>query len=141
MSPLMPTHECFNDAIEFVLEELQHDNDKALAYRVVHAVCLNPHTNEPFAHAWVEGVSLEPECDDAIVEGMLLDGVRVWVASPRAQLYEDLRPQKILRYTPAEWMEQNEKSVHYGPWDAEIAALCKDPKELKRVWTRKPSAT
>lgn len=139
MSDLMPTHQCFDDAIEFIVEELHRDAKNAANYRVAHAICLNPHTGEPYAHAWVEGLELKPECDDVVVEGFLLGGVRVWVACPRAELYRTLRPQKIVHYTVEEWHQKNVETEHYGPWDPEIRKLCDEAAgRPPRVWERAP---
>lgn len=119
---IMPTHTCFDDALEFVEMRLSEkklfaDSDELL---VVHGIALAPEgerAGEPFAHAWVE------EGDLAYQAGMLMGG-KVWYGVQREEFYLALRIQRATRYTLREAWERNRESGHFGPWEPEYETLC-----------------
>lgn len=133
---LRPTHNCFNDAIDYVMAELHAGNKKARHYTIVHAICLVPGTkDEKWSHAW---------CDDGeyVLEGYFWNKERVWLATPRQEFEEQMRIVKAIRYSVRQWSELNYKHEHFGPWDEEIRALCTDVTgEPARVWKRSFDAT
>lgn len=116
---ILPTHHCFDDALDFIEERLRR-NASALHLVLVHGIALGPsgpHEGEPFAHAWVEE-------DDVAWDCGMLDGQRVYYSLERGEFYASLRIQDFTRYTLREAWQENQRSGHYGPWKAEYAALC-----------------
>ena len=114
MSPIRPTHHCFDDALDFFEEVvgIEAFRRNHAQYTVVHAICIAPDGN-PFAHAWVEHGAL-------IWEAGIVDDARVFFA--RTELGHPVV--RAVRYSVADAIRLNYESEHYGPWDAEIKALC-----------------
>jgi hypothetical protein len=122
---IMPTHHCFDDALEYISDRVIADPELAFSSRLmlVHAIAQapdGPKKGEPFAHAWVE------EDGDTVWASGLIDGERIWFACARAEYHEHLRVQAVTTYTIREAWEQNKASGHFGPWKDEYRALCSD---------------
>ena len=116
---ILPTHRCFDDALDYIelrLREGAHPDSLIL----VHGICLapeGPHKDKPFAHAWVEH-------EGRVVQSGLLDGERIFYSVPSEDFAEMLRPQEFTRYTLRQALAQNLASGHYGPWEERYIALC-----------------
>jgi hypothetical protein len=119
MKDVLPTHHCFDDALDFIAARLGRDAS-ARHLLLVHGIALAPagqHEGEPFAHAWVEEQGV-------VWDSGILDGVPVHYSVERDDFYASLRIQCFTRYTVREAWLENHRSGHYGPWKDEYRALC-----------------
>jgi hypothetical protein len=103
-----PTHQCFDDAMEFLLQP-HLAPEQARACVIVHAICLGPN-DERYAHAWVE---LEGDAWQGGIRG----GERIYYPTPQAELHATLRVQHCTRYNLDEIVALNYATRTYGPWD------------------------
>lgn len=122
MSTILPTHTCFDDALDYLTERAKRDGWElvASALVVVHAICLapdGPHRGEQFAHAWVEE-------GPTLWQGGILEGQRVFWGASAEEVRAELRVQMEKRYTPAEAAILNRTHNTFGPWDPRIKMLC-----------------
>jgi hypothetical protein len=126
MATILPTHHCFDDALEYVEQRVIRDSSLAFDTRLVlaHGILLVPeghHADRPFVHAWCE----ETEDGHSVVwDAGMLDGERVWFSVDRAEWTAAMRPQLVTRYTLREAWAENVRSGTYGPWCPEYLALC-----------------
>lgn len=131
---ILPTRTCFDDALEY-LEWIAAElllrygpvdavRSELLNYTVVHAICLHPEENHPFAHGWVEH-------DGEAIEAGILDGVRITYAMPLETHNAKLRVQERTEYTMPEIIEHNYRTGHTGPWIERYAALCAEGVDAK----------
>ena len=113
---ILPTHTCFDDALEF-LDELMKGGevDRLARLRVVHGICLapeGPKAGSPFAHAWVE------EDGDCVQAGLVAGCEhKVYFGIERAEFYKMLRVQVSTAYTAQDAMLNNARFGHFGPWE------------------------
>lgn len=125
---LLPTHTCFDDALDLIAFRLQHRREDKDRLVLVHAICLapdGPHAGERFAHAWVE------EGELAWQDGFL-GGKRVTYGCDRHALAEGLRVQHVTRYTVQEASDENHRTGTYGPWVPEYQGLCGSQRVYRR---------
>jgi hypothetical protein len=121
VSSILPTHTCFDDAIEIMEAIVKVDpsicfgNDLLL----VHAVGLKA-DGKRFSHAWLEMDGM------AIFRG-IVDGKRMELSAPRRQYYHSLKLQQLTRYNCRQVRDENIKSGHFGPWIEPYISLCRDP--------------
>jgi len=119
---ILPTHTCFDDALEFLNAILKYEGvERLLGVRVVHGICLAPEgvqIGQPFAHAWCEE-------DGSCIQAGLVEGEKVYFGVDRAEFYAMLRPQDTTTYTPEEAVAQNFASGHFGPWEDRYRAIIK----------------
>lgn len=127
---ILPTHTCFDDATEILMERLNED-PRFWRLRLVHGIVQPPGHIRPHSHARVEEWTAE-------------DGVMVWQAGwveNRLITYAILlrgpegfeagmNISKVTRYTPWQAM-QLEKLHGPGPWEPEYIALCRDVQKPK----------
>lgn len=118
---IFPTGQCFDDAMEILVELLTVTQVPPEQLRLVHAIALLPDEGTPFAHAWVEHGS---QC---LFLG-LYQGTRVLCTVPRQEYYQRLRVQHRTKYTPWQAARENERTVSCGPWKAHYRSLTR-PKE------------
>ncbi len=131
MPKILPTHHCFDDALEFIGERVLEEPSLARGTRLVlvHAICLAPvdlpplRAGDRFVHAWVE--ETDPICDDVLVwdAGRLETGQFVRYAIRRTEYRARLRVQDETRYTIRKAYDENVRSGHYGPWIPAYVAL------------------
>lgn len=127
MPIILPTHTCFDDALEYLAARTKADPRLAHGRRLllVHGIAVipegQPDAGELFAHAWVEDAGY------CLTMG-LLDGVRVLVRHERADFYRRLRIQQTTTYTVRQAWRENVRSATYGPWKPEYEALCRTSK-------------
>lgn len=118
---LIPTHTCFDDAVEFLFLCVKGDDLAASdRLRIVHAIAHAPggeHAGEPFAHAWVEDGDL---CWFAGV----LEGQRIFVAAARDEFYAELKIHDATYYTLADAAREELRTGECGPWKPKYQALC-----------------
>jgi hypothetical protein len=118
---ILPTHTCFDDALDYLAHRFKQDRRTAKKLTLVHGILLAPEgakKDQPFAHAWIE------DGDRVWQDGFLEDGRRVTWSMSVAEFREKMRPQKETRYTAREACAENSRSGHFGPWVAEYQALC-----------------
>lgn len=123
-STILPTHKCFDDALDYLVERVKRKPELAhgSSLILVHGICLIPEGTDEgrrFAHAWVEE-------DDAVWQSGLLDGELIYYAMPLEDFTKALRVQESTRYTVRQAAMKNETSGHYGPWLDAYRALCRD---------------
>jgi len=112
---ILPTHTCFDDSIELMIERIKAVPELARSrrLRLVHGIALMPahqdNAGQPFAHAWVE------EHGYCLTLG-LVDGERVMVRQRRDDFYARLRVQRFTLYTPSQAYAANHRTGHHGPW-------------------------
>jgi hypothetical protein len=111
MTTILPTHKCFDDAIDLLGDILKAHPDAADTdeFQLVHAIC-SP-GGDPFSHAWIEskgGIVFWY----GIVEG---DG-RSLLITPAPEYRAQFKIIEEMRYTPRQAWEENKRTGHYGPW-------------------------
>lgn len=123
MKEILPTHCCFDDALDFIAARLQREPRDRDDLFLVHGIALapsGPHAGEPFAHAWVEEWN---GAHGVVWESGLLDGLQVCYSVEHEEYYSALRIREFTRYTAREAWRENQRSGHYGPWKDEYRAL------------------
>ncbi|HJS76762.1 MAG TPA: hypothetical protein VJ778_05090 [Burkholderiales bacterium] len=118
MPDLLPTHHCFDDAIDYLVERVKRH--PKLARRrtliLVHGIA-HSDAGEAYAHGWVEEGG---KCWDAA----LLDGARVWYSVTRDEYYAARQITETSRYTIREALAENLRTHSYGPWEPRYRGLC-----------------
>lgn len=130
MTTIMPTHSCFDDAIDFIAWRVKEDPSARDRLILVHAICLapeGPKKDSPFAHAWVLA-------GDRAYQDGFIDGQRITYSCDAAALEQSLRIQAATRYTVDQAMEENRRSGTYGPWKPEYIALARRADEAPEVY-------
>ena len=115
---LLPTHTCFDDALDTLEEFVKDAPQWVLKLRVVHAICHHPDDGHEFAHAWLE-------VDGQAIFDAVQDGVKRHWMTPVEEYYADLTPTEITRYTAREALALNYLTNHYGPWEDKYKRLCR----------------
>jgi hypothetical protein len=114
---LYPTHQCFDDALDFIGTMLKNGDIKLDSpYWVVHALCRVP-TGDVMAHGWVEH-----EAD--VISAYVVGGAHAYLEIPKDTFYEWYHPFDITRYTITEALRLNIKHGHYGPWETRYREAC-----------------
>ena len=118
--PIYPTHTCFDDALDFLVDVLR-DNPReraALAQQLflVHGLCQAP-DGRLYAHAWVEDA-----VEDTCIFTGILDGTRRVFATPAHEYYAEVRVQEMTRYNLIQALQNNRFTNSYGPWEARYQA-------------------
>lgn len=116
----MPTHTCFDDALEF-MEDLARNYPAALAfegYKLIHAICLMP-DGERYAHAWVED-----NAGRAHFFGMI-GGEKKRIVKDAKWYRLELRVQEFREYNVHQAWAENKKHGTYGPWVEKYKELCR----------------
>jgi hypothetical protein len=133
MTVILPTHQCFDDALEFVENRLKEHPEAANTYldtlHVVHGVVRFPddspeHAGTHFVHAWVEERD-ELNGRTLVWDAGLLQGQRIWFSVERDEWYEHMRVQRVTHYTLMAACDMNQETGHYGPWDRSYAQMLK----------------
>jgi len=125
---ILPTHRCFDDALELLEQLVREDaaiatnNTVLLVHGVVRGTVESGDVGR-LAHAWLE----EHRDDDStyVWDAGLLDGQRVYFCAEVSEYYRGVRvePDSVTRYTPRQVLEENRRSGHYGPWRPDLVAL------------------
>jgi hypothetical protein len=112
---ILPTFQCFNDAMDILVDCLTTRQVPPERLKLVHGVALLD-DGTPYAHAWVE------EGRTCYFAG-IYQGERVICAVPRQEYYQKLRVQARTKYTPWQAQRENERTTSYGPWKPAYLAL------------------
>lgn len=122
VTTILPTHHCFDDALNYLDAAILSRPDWAQAHlRLVHGICLapeGPKQDEPFAHAWVE------QDRSVCIQAGIVEGQLVYYGMARAAFYATLRVQVSTAYSVEDALRLNFASNHYGPWESSYRALC-----------------
>lgn len=123
---ILPTGECFNDAMEIIERLVKDDARRARSdeFKLVHAVCQFP-DGELFAHAWVER---SIKNDTFVIFCGIYNNEKCYFHADRQEFYDDAHVLWGTRYTIYELWQENKKSGHYGPWKEEYRALTRQGK-------------
>lgn len=130
---ILPTHTCFDDALDY-LGHLATRKDPTLRRHVlVHGICtvnkaqaVDATDGEPFAHAWVE-------YRGQVIQGGILAGAKVWWSSSIDDFHETLNVLESTRYTVEEASAENMRTGHYGPWVEKYEELTRTAKRARQA--------
>jgi hypothetical protein len=114
MAKILPTHTCFDDAIELLGEFTRQD----LTATLVHGIAVGDDGTR-YAHAWVEADGLAWEA------GLLEDGRRVRYSVSQLEYYRARRIKRAWHYAVGDMLAVNRRTNSYGPWEPELQALCR----------------
>jgi hypothetical protein len=114
---LLPTHTCFDDAMDLLVEMITVRKVPPAQLRLVHGIGLLA-DGRRFAHAWVER---GPSC---YFVG-LYQGQRGLCTVVRQDYYQRLRVQERTKYTPWQALRENQRTISYGPWKPAYLALAR----------------
>lgn len=119
---ILPTHTCFDDALEYVVGRVKQNPVLASGKELilVHGILLVPYgpdEGRPYAHAWVEESCWCWDCG-------ILEGNKVFYAVAHDEFYFDRSVEQSTRYTILEAYEENRKHRTFGPWLREYKELC-----------------
>lgn len=117
---LMPTHTCFDDALDLLCEFWRERPDIRDDLRLVHAICRLP-GGDLFSHAWLEDIATEQ-----VMFVSLLEADRGVFAADRNEWYADIHVQACTLYTLRDALWHNARSGHFGPWEYRYRRLCRD---------------
>jgi hypothetical protein len=113
---ILPTHRCFDDALDYISERLRRHPGLVETLILVHGIARAPN-GTLYAHAWTEE-------DGVCWEGGLLNGERIWFSVSRDEYYAARQIQETTQYTCREALAENLRSGHYGPWKPIYRMLC-----------------
>jgi len=132
---ILPTHRCFDDALELLERRVQHEPllAKSDTIVLVHGVIRGAEEQGEvgrIAHAWLE--ERRPDGAWIVWDHGMLNGQRIVFSVEIAEFYGASRVEResVVRYTLRQVLEENKRSGHYGPWRAELVALCRDPRRI-----------
>lgn len=123
---ILPTHTCFDDALDWIADQVKLDRNLCFSLVLVHGIQVIP-TGEAdgghrFAHAWVEDGTY---CWDFGIIGGL--GEKCAYSVECAEYYKDRQVQETTRYTVIQAWRENLRTGTYGPWKPEYQTLCGRP--------------
>lgn len=120
---IYPTHSCFDDAMEFMeFVAKEYKNEDLSFLKLVHGT-VKGDDGLPHAHAWVEDSGTEV----AIYAGVL-KCEKVYFYTPIEEFYSGWRVQETTKYTIKETVENNLRTIHFGPWEQKYKDLVADDK-------------
>lgn len=118
---IYPTHQCFDDAIDFILRRCVAKDALLDSLYLVHGVGTvvdGIADGCQYAHGWVEENGV---CWDAGI----FHGERTWYSRSRSDFYLVRGIIKSTRYTLLQAMHENRRTGNYGPWQTEYVKLCR----------------
>lgn len=115
---LLPTHTCFDDAIEMIEQFLLKKRFPPDGLFLIHAI-VAPDGMKDSSHAWVE------DKNDTAFFIAILESRKVVVECSAAQYRKELHVKALTAYTMRETWELNKLHRTYGPWKQEYIALCR----------------
>jgi hypothetical protein len=118
---VLPTHHCFDDALDYIVVRLRRDKGDADRLRLVHGIVRlpdeQPGAGERVAHAWVEEAAL-------VFDSGLLNGQQIVVTHPKLAFYRRMRVESTTVYRVEEAWALNALHRTFGPWEPQYQALC-----------------
>jgi hypothetical protein len=119
MNQILPTGQCFDDALEYLAERLRSaPRDLAKRWRLAHGICRGNYEGALYAHAWLE------EHHDVCWDFGLIDGTRVAFSMKKHEYYAARHVVECTLYTPRQALAENLRTQHFGPWKDSYRALC-----------------
>jgi hypothetical protein len=124
---ILPTHHCFDDALELLIDFVLADPARASSVRLVHGIGRYPaqylddghlKPGDYFAHAWLEEGPI-------VWESGLVDGAQVAYAVDRSEHHAYLQIVCGTYYSLLAAWHENQRTGTYGPWRPEYLALCR----------------
>lgn len=121
MSTVYPTHTCFDDAIDIMVEFAQSHPAAITMERItlVHAIC-QMDDGQDFSHAWVESKHL----GRAYFKG-LQNGRKELFECDAKSYRKDLKAREITEYDYSAMVKENYRHATYGPWEKKYIDLCR----------------
>jgi hypothetical protein len=116
MPDILPTHTCFDDALDFIYEVIKQHPDNEKGLYLVHGIVYAD--GRPSAHAWVED-------GDKVIFAGILEGEKSYFAAERKEYYRELKVKTTAKYSVKAAMRQNLITGNYGPWLPQLKALCR----------------
>jgi hypothetical protein len=138
MTTFIPTHTCFDDALELCVWLATGGgvptSDLHSRYRVVHGICWGRDVSERFVHAWVEEAS--SPLGSLAWQAAIADGRVLFYALPLADFRALWRVESELQYTLDEVGSMVLALGHAGPWEPGYHAFASGSKNEGRVMGR-----
>ena len=116
MPDILPTHTCFDDALDFIYEVIKQHPDNEKGLYLVHGIVYAD--GKPSAHAWAEQ-------DGKCIFAGILEGEKSYFAAEQKEYYRELKVKTTAKYSVKAAMRQNLITGNYGPWLPELKALCR----------------
>jgi hypothetical protein len=114
-----PTYSCFDDSLEFIsYVALEYKDEDTSMVSLVHGI-VSGDDGGNYSHAWVEDDSTRV----AIFAGMW-KGEKIYFYAPIEEFYTQHRVKETTKYTIKEAIENNIRTIHFGPWEPKYEALC-----------------
>lgn len=117
---IFPTFECFTDSMEFIEHIAMECPEIGEQFILVHAIC-TAEIGRDFSHSWVEDTKNQV----AIFCGIYMDQ-KTYFAAPLENFFRGYSVKESTRYTVAEAIQNNLRTVHFGPWEEKYQALCRN---------------
>lgn len=121
---ILPTHSCFDDAVEFFYSANVAIED-VHRFKIVHGICRGHAQGTPYAHAWVEqngSVVWQAGVQRETGEG-------IYFALPLLDFYRMYAVQETTPYSVGVVEGLLICGMSSGPWKPEYVALCNDTTE------------
>jgi len=115
---VLPTHTCFDDALEF-LEDLARREEPFTHFRVVHALLKNP-DSEVYAHAWLLNTA-----NNTVVFAGIYDNEKIYIEADADEYYSKIDILDMTQYDSVEICEMNHLYGTYGPWKTQYLEYCR----------------
>lgn len=128
---VLPTHTCFDDAVEF-LENLARRGEPFTHFRVVHAVLKIPKPEVfigtadlgVYAHAWLRNPT-----NNTVVFAGIYDNEKIYIEADRDEYYAKIEIVDSTEYDTFEVARLNEIHGTFGPWKEEYIKHCRQGEE------------
>jgi hypothetical protein len=112
-----PTHSCFDDAMEFIDYLAVEFKDESMPIQLVHGL-MKGDDGQLHAHAWVE----ESNMGLAVFAG-IHRGQKTYFYTPVKDFYACYRITETTKYSIEEALQNNLRTIHFGPWEPKYVAL------------------
>lgn len=128
MATIYPTHQCFDDAFDFIGELIRAKRKYDLInLYVVHSICLMG-DGEPYAHCWIE----DDNDGSCIFRGIISGEVTYLHAPVRNEFYEEFQVQETTRYSMTDAWKKFIETDKTGPWEEKYERLTRNYKKNQR---------
>ena len=124
---LLPTHTCFDDAIETLGEMFTASHNDYADLRLVHGLVRLPN-GKLSAHAWCE---FEKNAKTYVVFVAILNGERQHFVGEQGEYYAEIGVVETTRYTVEQAALENRRSGNLGPWLPRYRARTRDAKRAR----------
>jgi hypothetical protein len=115
---IFPTFECFSDGMEFIDHIARLCPEKINDISLVHAICTADDGTE-YSHGWVE----DGKQEICIFCGVYMDE-KIYFAARFEDFFKGYKVKEFTRYSVWEALQNNVRTINYGPWEEKYIALC-----------------